>query len=109
MTTCTRNDFANKTADAYVRQFGIDSSPVMNQMVITWDGYEFLAGSSLSVTDSEVVVLELEDGMFGSEGLDTDEIALESIYDHLTDKGNNASDELWREVLDIIEQFARDE
>jgi len=107
-TTPSRENFADITATAYVQQF-VDDHRVMNQMVITWNGEEFLKGSSLSVTDGEVVVLELEDGIFGSEGLDTAEVAHESIYGYLTDEGNNGSDDLWRDVLNIIAHCDFDE
>jgi hypothetical protein len=103
MATPNRSEFADETAQAYVRQFGIDGSPVMNQMTITWDGDNFDSHSSLSVTAGEIVVLALEDGIFGGEGMDTDEEMYESIYGYLTDEGNNGSDDLWREVLSTIE------
>ena len=102
----SRNEFAEETAQAYVDQFGIDRSPVMNNMVITYDSNgDFGHGSSLSVADNKIVVLVLEDGMFGSEVEDTDNEMHESIYAYLTDEGNNGSDELWSEVLSSIAEW----
>lgn len=77
----------------------------MNQAIVTWDGTQFSWQSSLSpVDDGEIVIMSLEEGIFGDVNAD-DEHATTAIANFLTD---SASDEGWRDVLAIIEQARAD-
>lgn len=91
-----RQQFAETCAHAYVAQFSRNGSPVMNQMVIVYDGRSFGGQSSLTpLDDNEVLVLSLELGMFGDDP-DTEESIVAFFVD-------SASDEIWRAVLNTIE------
>lgn len=100
-----RQQFAATVAEAYVNQFSTDGSPVMNQAVIVYDGENFASQSSLSpVQDGEIVIIALEEGIFGDISAD-DPQAAQAIENFLTD---SASDEGWRDVEAIIEQAQAD-
>lgn len=100
-----RQQFAETVANAYVNQFATNGSPVMNQRIIVYDRDKetFSSQSSLTpVYDSEVIVMWLEDGMFGSE-LDTDAPdTAESLALYL----RNDDLETWQNVIEMIAEAA---
>lgn len=98
-----RQQFAETAARAYVAQFATSGSPVMNQRIIVFDGTHFSSQSSLTpVDDHEVVVMSLEEGIFGDVDADDPDCA-PSIESYLTD---SASDESWRDVSATIAEAA---
>jgi hypothetical protein len=91
-----RKEFAQSVAGAYFRQYVLDDEfdKVMNNPVIDYslEDDRFCSCSSLTLKlDSEVRVLELEDGMFGE--VDTEENLIAYLVDN---------DELWNEVVEKI-------
>lgn len=102
-----RRDFAAITAQAYADQFhpnDLYRRRVRNEPIITYEPhYGFGSQSSLTpVAEDEVVVMTLEQGIFGDppgRGL------RRSIESYLRD---SASDYLWEQVLDNIDEFNLD-
>jgi len=98
-----RKQFAETVAQAYMDQYHSQEwrrRPVMNAPAIDFDTdtETFASCSTLTPTNSnEVRVFELEDGMFGYP------VTKRAIYQYLTD---SASDDLWHEVVNQIEQEA---
>lgn len=93
-----RNQFAKITAEAYMDQF-VNGNGVMNEAIIVYDATEETFGWQSSLTpvyDNEVIVLELHEGMFGS-----DDMEAELIEDYLID---SASNDIWNEVTYTIQQ-----
>jgi len=103
-----RGDFAAITAHAYADQYHPDERyrhRVMNEPIITYaPRYGFGSQSSLTpIAEDEVVVMTLEQGIFGdppARGL------RRSIESYLRD---SASDDLWEQVLDNIDEANLDE
>lgn len=98
-----RTQFAATVQAAYKKQFGIDgeSSPVMNNAIVVYDNESetFSSQSSLTpVYDSEVEVLTITDGMFGS---DDEALTGDAISEFICQV-----DDLWNEVLQVIETAA---
>ena len=76
----------------------------MNNPVIDYDidNGTFSSCSSLTPASSnEVRVMELEDGMFGN----AERVTKRDLVSYLTD---SASDDLWRDVRDQLEEYASD-
>lgn len=98
-----REQFATTVAKAYVNQFSTDGHYVMNEVVIIWDGTQFSSQSSLT-PNSEILVMSLEEGIFGDISADDPE-AEQAIAEYLVD---SASDEGWQDVIAIIDQAQAD-
>jgi hypothetical protein len=100
-----RKQFAETVAQAYQDQYHWQQwrrRPVMNAPAIDYDAdrQTFTSCSTLTPTNShEVRVLELEDGMFGSDM----RITKRDIVQYLMD---SASDDLWLNVAEQIAEFA---
>lgn len=99
-----RKQFAETVAQAYVDQYHWQEwrrSPVMNNPAIDYDITRERFGSCSTLTPTatdEVRVLELEDGMFGSDAPATKR----SIVAYLLD---SASDDIWQDVTQAVEDF----
>lgn len=91
-----RTQFAEAVQEAYKNQFGIDGEDdrVMNDRIIVYDIDDgtFSSQSSLTpVSDVEIYVLTLTEGMFGS---DDEGLTGDAISEYIGDTDN----ELWDEV-----------
>ena len=97
-----RKQFAQTVAQAYIDQYHWQTwrrRPVMNNPAIDYDITREMFGSCSTLTPTatdEVRVLELEDGMFGSDG----RITKRDIVAFLMQ-----DNELWREAQQAIEAF----
>ena len=99
-----RKQFAQTVAQAYMDQYHPQAwrrRPVMNNPAIDYDITSDLFGACSTLTptdDHEVRVLELEDGMFGSD----ERVTKRDIVAYLLD---SASEDIWRDVTQAIEDF----
>ena len=95
-----RNEFAEVTAKAYARQYCTDNG-VMNNPVIVYDTETemFSSQSGLTPTDDmEIIVLELEDGMFGEYDPNSQKNTYSTLLRFLADE----NDDLWQAVTNTI-------
>lgn len=98
----TRNHFARITETAWMKQFGPDADPVMNDMVVTLetDPLDFGYCSSLTAEQARIpVLLVLDETMFGPEP-----VADGNIYDYISDGSNNGANDLWSDIWEAIMQ-----
>jgi len=99
-----RKQFAQTVAQAYIDQYHWQTwrrRPVMNNPAIDYDITREMFGSCSTLTPTatdEVRVLELEDGMFGSD----ERVTKRDIVAYLLD---SASEDIWRDVTQAIEDF----
>lgn len=100
----SKTEFANVVGAAFAEQFCDGGHRVMNNPIIVYDYSDNSFGSQSSLTplgDDEIIVLELEDGMFGEYDQADYNGTAWAVAGYFTEDCDNGR--TWEDVLDLID------